>query len=218
MHAPWHELRDWEYVADFGRRRGLETAECDAIIRYALTHPFRKRFHQQGPLLYQDYLYALVRMLRPTLVVETGVRHGVSSVLILEALCSNSDLNHDGGFLRSCDPMYQSEGQARARIAELLEIGRIEIYKKLFERWTFHPGKSEDALPLFLERGCDLFVHDSEHSFINMTWELDTALDAMGPGGLIVCDDWDWNNAAELFCQRHSLDYNVIGSAVAIEV
>jgi hypothetical protein len=35
----------------------------------------------------------------------------------------------------------------------------------------------------------ELFVHDSDHSYASMRWELETAGEALAPGGWLVADD-----------------------------
>lgn len=52
-------------------------------------------------------------------------------------------------------------------------------------------------LPRLLEnlQGRLMFVHDSDHSYANMAWEIRCAWQAMGAGGVIVCDDVDLHTA-----------------------
>ena len=157
----------------------------------------------------------------PELVIETGVRHGVCSSFILAAL----DMNN-AGVLTSIDPIWESQKQATRKIIDL-----IFTPAHYFDRWQFYSGPSKDFLPhLPVRRQVDIFVHDSDHGFINMSWELEWAWEqGVRPGGLIICDDWDWQendelhlheagNVVEQFCQRHDCDFHTIGTAAVIEV
>jgi hypothetical protein len=134
-------------------------------------------------------LWCLVCHLKPTQVVETGVAHGLSSRIMLEALKRSGD-----GRLSSIDLPALTIHERRS------EIG-VAVPESLHERWRYLQGASRRRLgPLLRELGrIELFVHDSLHSTRNVRWELETAWRALPPGGVVVVDDVDFNWGFEEF-------------------
>ncbi len=127
-------------------------------------------------------IWCLVRHLKPQNVVETGVAHGVTSRIILEALKSNGS-----GHLWSIDlPPRERIWQKQVGMA----VGGNHA-----DRWSYIKGSSRRRLPKLLsELGqIDLFIHDSLHSERNVVFELEHAWAALRPGGAIVVDDVDVN-------------------------
>jgi hypothetical protein len=133
-------------------------------------------------------LYFSVSFLKPEVVVETGVSHGMSSLFILSALAENQK-----GHLYSVD---------------FPDIGMPHLYGKepgwivddaLRTRWTLIYGKSKLKLPSLLEKlnYIDLFIHDSEHSYFNMKFEFSNALAHMKNGSLLLSDDIKSNSALQ---------------------
>lgn len=125
-------------------------------------------------------MYALVRMHEPSVIIETGVCNGVSSLLILSALDQNNS-----GHLYSIDyPMYADaalpefrettypEWHAYSAIPSDKEPGWI-IPEELKQRWSLRTGKSQRQLPkLVTDVGeIDMFLHDSEHTHPCMMFE-----------------------------------------------
>jgi hypothetical protein len=138
-------------------------------------------------------IWCLVRHLRPDIVVETGVAHGVTSCLILEALALNG-----AGNLWSIDlPPYNPHTRK--------EIGIAVYEERLRDRWAYISGTSRRRLPSLLAqlRHVDLFVHDSMHSRRNVSFELEFAWKHLRPGGVIVGDDIDVNPAFKTFTDSH---------------
>lgn len=135
--------------------------------------------------------WCLVCHLRPTQVVETGVAHGLSSRIMLEALRRSGE-----GRLSSIDLPALTIHERRA------EVGAA-VPAALRERWTYIEGASRRRLrPLLRRLGqIELFVHDSLHSTRNVHWELETAWRAISPGGVVVVDDVDFNWGFEHFLQ-----------------
>lgn len=143
--------------------------------------------HNADPIF--AYLcYALVRALRPKLVVETGVCYGVTSAYVLQALSVNGD-----GRLHSIDlPPLGKNGDDY--------VGWF-VPEELRSRWTLHRGQSSRLLPPLLAGvdTIDLFIHDSLHTYRNMTHEFRLAWAALRAGGVLVSDDIEGNSAfAEL--------------------
>jgi len=227
-------MKNWDYIHDLGQRRGLSSEDVGNIIAESCL-PNWKTLHMHGPSAYQNYVYAVVRIARPETLVETGVRYGVGTTHILAALKANG-----AGHLVSCDPMHKNQLEAMKQIHEL-----CKTEMDLFARWRFFGVSSqagEDGLLVssngypvagtvlhkMLGTATDIFVHDSDHCFDHMTWELETALPKVRPGGLIICDDWDWRehselhrhrdgNVVEQFAARHNLVFSTVGTAAVFE-
>lgn len=149
-------------------------------------------------------LYALIRDMRPSLVIETGVLHGMTSGFILEALVRNTC-----GRLLSIDlPSYYESGPANkdgydATLPKGLEPGWL-VPQRLREYWDLHLGKSVEVLHNLNADigGVGLFCHDSEHTYPTMWQELNFAWDRLVPEGILVCDNVEANTAFFDFCRR----------------
>ncbi len=130
---------------------------------------------------------------RPDVVIETGVAHGVTSRIVLEALQRN-----DRGHLWSIDlphPLdHQLHGQTGAAVSDACRA-----------RWSYLEGSSHQRLPpLAAEVGhVEVFIHDSLHTARNTLFEMDQAASAMLPGGIMLIDDIATHNGFVTFARRH---------------
>lgn len=149
-------------------------------------------------------LYLVVRSLRPQRVVETGVEYGWSSRAILSALDANGE-----GRLSSIDLPTVGAGRTysdgtfvRAHVDAVADTGRA-VPAYLRDRWDLRvvatPEESTAALVDVTKEGIDMFLHDSEHSYENMTKEFQIAWAALRPSGVLYSDDADWNAALQDF-------------------
>lgn len=130
------------------------------------------------------FCYASCRILRPHVVVETGVAYGLSSAFILAALEANGD-----GTLHSIDlPPLGSDAD---------EFVGILIPSMLKKRWRLHRGASRRILPKLLPelRRVDLFLHDSLHTYQNMMRELSQVTPFLSRPSIAVVDDIQGNGA-----------------------
>jgi predicted O-methyltransferase YrrM len=130
--------------------------------------------------------YAICRAVRPRVVVETGVAHGVTSAYILQALSENEQ-----GALFSIDlPPLGSKSAAYTGCF---------VPEELRSRWSLHIGSARKLLPeIFALAGAPtLFVHDSLHTYAHMKWELSHAMAVLRPGGVLIADDIEGNRAFE---------------------
>jgi predicted O-methyltransferase YrrM len=122
--------------------------------------------------------YTIVRLTKPSTVVETGVGRGVTSCYILQALSEN-----DKGHLYSVElPML--ERGARQATGSSVRV-------PLRSRWTliFGPGDREMKRLLSKVKNIDMFVHDSNHTYANQLSEYQSALAWLNKGGILVSDD-----------------------------
>jgi predicted O-methyltransferase YrrM len=140
-------------------------------------------------------LYAVTRLLRPEVVVETGCFTGWDSSLLLHALERNGrgrlysiDLPAEEGRFSQVAP--GSGLPAGASTGFLIPVA----YRR---RWTLIEDDARTALPdLLASTGpIDLFYHDSDHSYGHMLWEFSTAWPHLTAGGVLVSDDISWNPA-----------------------
>jgi predicted O-methyltransferase YrrM len=145
-------------------------------------------------------LYTIVRVLKPSVVVETGLASGVFTILILKALSLNRSGRLFSIDMPNLDPL--------ARLPEGKNVGWL-VPDDLKGRWHLTLGLSKDKLkPLLQELGSiDLFLHDSEHSYENMMFELKTAYSFLRKQGILLADDITANNAFRDFVQINKPDY-----------
>jgi Methyltransferase domain len=130
---------------------------------------------------------------RPTAVIETGVAHGVTSRIVLEALNRNAS-----GHLWSIDLPHPLDHALHTQTG-------AAVTDSCRERWTYVKGSSRQRLPgLIGEVGqLQLFIHDSLHTAKNTLFEMEQASAAMSPGGVMVVDDIKSHDGFESFAGRH---------------
>ena len=170
--------------------------------------------HSLGAIGYTEgaYLYAVLRTVRPEVMVETGVANGFSTAFSLLALQANEtghlhsvDMPREVG--REYEPGTFYEGEGRAGIPPGSESGWL-IPQALKERWTLILGRSQEELPPLLGRlgTIDAFMHDSEHSFDCMWFEFNAAWPALQQGGVLVSDDVNSTHAFGRFAAQEERD------------
>lgn len=177
-----------------GAPRG-DTAALDRV--YADLHGHSARFtalkerlavHPDGfgGQMMSEYsaIYALVRLLEPETVVETGVADGTTSAYILQALEDNGH-----GRLYSID--VPSERLPPGKAPGWIVDGALR------HRWTLRIGPSSELLgPLLSElRSIDVFLHDSLHTYDNMLFEYRAAWPFLKTSGLLLSHDVGRNAA-----------------------
>jgi predicted O-methyltransferase YrrM len=121
---------------------------------------------------------ALVTLMRPNVVVETGVALGFSTATILTAMRSNGH-----GHLYSIDLPHVQYGHER-------ETGGA-VPAEIRDRWTLRLGPSQKLLPRLLGEVApiDLFIHDANHAYSAQLREYRCAWPYLRPGGVLVSDD-----------------------------
>lgn len=147
-------------------------------------------------------LYVITRALKPKIIVETGVGHGVSATFFLQAL----EDNEEEGRLYSIDLPLSGQQLADGSVY-LLPEGKQSgwmIPEHLRHRWHLVLGSSsEKLLPLLESLGeVDVFMHDSLHTEENMMWEYKSAWPFIRKGGLLLSHDVSWNAAFLEFCRK----------------
>lgn len=139
--------------------------------------------HNGGSLLAR-LSYAITRVLRPQILIESGVCYGVTSAHLLQALRVNA-LGH----LHSIDlpPLGKN---ADAYVGTLVPA-------ELRTRWTLHRGTTKRRLRPLLDSlpALDLFLHDSLHTYQNMRMEFSSVWPKLRSGGVVIADDVEGNAA-----------------------
>lgn len=143
--------------------------------------------------------WCTVRHIQPEVVIETGVAHGVSSRVVLEALEENSR-----GHLWSIDLPHFFDHELHTETgAAVTDVCRA--------RWSYLEGSSRQRLPsLIAELGrVEVFIHDSLHTARNTMFEMEQAASAMSAGGVMLVDDIATHEGFTTFARRHP-DYQII--------
>ncbi len=166
--------------------------------------PFDLRSGWSVDPIHPAVYYALVRLTRPDVVVETGVCEGNSSRFILLGFHHN-----EHGVLHSIDlpnadlDLGEGKGRQTHVHAEGKEVGWM-VPENLRKRWTLHLGDAKELLPGVLKTlgSIDIFIHDSLHSYEHMMFEFHTAWPHLRRNGILLSDDIDWNDAFGVFSRQ----------------
>lgn len=135
--------------------------------------------------------YALVRIVKPAVVIETGVDKGLGACLITSALLKNAAEGHAGRY-------YGTDINPKAGY---LLSGIYREYGEILY------GDSIDSLQKFA-RPIDLFINDSDHSATYEAEEYETIKDKLAPGAIVLGDNSHGNDKLLNFSikyQRHFL-------------
>src|SRR5258708_5673001 len=144
-------------------------------------------------------IWCAVRHARPEVVIETGVAHGVSSRIVLEAFARN-DLGH----LWSIDLPHPLDRSLHAQTG-------AAVTDSCRPRWSYLEGPSRRLLPpLVKDVGhVELFIHDSLHTAENTLFEMEQAASAMSAGGVMLVDDIRGHHGFRTFSERNP-DYRTL--------
>lgn len=163
----------------------------------------RRRHLEAGRPYYAQFrapfeVYALVRLLRPEHVIETGVSSGVSSAHFLLALRKNRS-----GTLHSIDlPIPQRGPRFGPRDSPVaLPPGRESgwaVPESLRKGWDLRIGPSQELLPKLVAGlpSVGLFLHDSEHTPGHLAFELAIVRPKLSPEAVVLADNTMWTGQA----------------------
>ena len=138
-------------------------------------------------------IWCTVKHIQPSVVIETGVAHGISSRIVLEGLNRN-----DKGHLWSIDLPHPLNHKLHGQTG-------VAVTDSCRPRWTYLEGESQQRLPpLVAEVGkVELFIHDSLHTAKNTLFEMEQAASIMPPGGIMLVDDIRGHDGFVTFRRRH---------------
>jgi predicted O-methyltransferase YrrM len=170
--------------------RYVKEAKEDALINKRMFETTGYKWRDIDPLGIVSY--AVIRSIKPRVIVETGVQSGISSLYILRALQINGS-----GLLYSVDlPDREPE-----RVGEA-------VPSNLRLNWHLLLGNSKVLLPQLFEEiktSIDLFLHDSLHTYEHMLFEFECSLKHLSKKGIIISHDILANNAFDDFCNKNNL-------------
>jgi len=179
------------------RRELRESDLPDVLMQRGAGLAFTREL-PQGALL-----YLIVRLVRPRIVVETGVRPGYSTAWVLAALKRNGS-----GALTSLGP-----GTTAGRMRGVHDVGVGQLVPPaLRARWTLALGNTPDRLRELLAtvRPVDVFFSDNGPEVALTRAELRTAWEALGPRGLLLAHHVDANPAWDDFCRLQGLPLQLL--------
>lgn len=116
--------------------------------------------------------YALVRILKPSVVVETGVDHGVGACVLASALLRNAQEGCSGKYYGT----EVRENAGKLFCGKYSAVGRI-LYRDSIESLSQ------------LEERIDIFINDSDHSGDYEYREYMTITDKLSENGVILGDN-----------------------------
>lgn len=192
MESFWHDLLE-HFQIDPDAMEGVK-AEADNAVREISSRVGQRNFWQVS----QDelrFIYTVSSLLRPEIVVETGVGPGTTSSAFLQAI-----RNH-GGRLYSFDL-----GVGYGEEKEKMPVG-FTVPDELRSNWALTLGDSKKTLPDKLREigKVNIFFHDSEHTYEHVTFELNTVKPYLTGKWLIIIDNYDWTEAPGDFADKNGL-------------
>ncbi len=134
--------------------------------------------------------YALVRLQKPGVVVETGVDKGLGAVLLCAALLRNRAEGKPGRYFGT---------DIALKAGYLLTNQYAEVGQILY-------GDSIESLEKFTEP-IDLFINDSDHSATYEYDEYETILSKLGSGGIILGDNAHVTSKLAEFSGKHNRQF-----------
>jgi predicted O-methyltransferase YrrM len=201
--ARWLDARAVDSAA-FRRALHQELATEAAAFADRLHESFEDRVPAQyrGMGGGGDYalLYLLVRLRRPTVVVETGVAQGWTSEAILSALHVNGH-----GHLWSSDFPYWRMDSPEDGIGLMVDPAHRE-------RWTLHTKGDQINLPIIVaEAGpIDLLHYDSDKSVRGRRRAMGVLEPRLSARALVVFDDVNDNDAFQRFVAARPWEHRVL--------
>lgn len=197
--TPHHSFEFYknELIANELLKRNYLKALSEGKIR----HKFKTYEARCGNTAHIVNFYALIRILKPKTVVETGTANGSMTSWMLAAIEKNGI-----GKLISIDIPAIDGKFTMGMSVEKGDAGLL-IPREYHHRWHYIAGDAKLFLPKVLsENDVDLFVHDSLHTRTHMLFEYNVARALMRPETLILSDDILWNNAWFEFISSHKLN------------
>src|SRR5262249_19936155 len=167
-----------------------------------------------------QFLYWVVRHVKPKVIVQTGVSNGLSSAFMMLALAKNGPEGRlhvidIPAIFDPNDPAWTQKGIVYGVvIPEGKSSGWIvpDIYRDRFE---VQVGDAKALLPPLIDRldEIGMFYHDSDHTYHHMIFEFEQAKRKLTPGGVVVADDIPWNASLWDFANTHDVpSYNFRGT------
>ncbi len=157
----------------------FDELQGDEVLRAELSARVagRREYPRELPYARRAIWYAITRLSRPAVVVETGVDDGLGTATLAAALARN-DAEAPGQNPRVYGFDFAKEGMG------FLLPARLAPY------YTLVPGNLRETLPSFLARRVpELFVQDSDHTEAHERFELGAFFEVAKQGSVIVSDN-----------------------------
>jgi len=205
VHETEDIIRDIRHTSDI---LGLPRLEVDSYI---------EQFLQKFPLgmsqsvAWDDrnfvFLYIIVRLLKPKVIIETGCNIGFSSTFMALAVKENNNgcMFYTMDLADAFEPWENfSFVKCRKQKINFEKLKNLPppqalsmVPQDLREHIIFLKGSSKDILPGLLKENkeVDIFFHDSEHSYRNIAWESISAIPYIKKGGYLLVHDVALNSA-----------------------
>ena len=162
----------------------------DYVLSKTLADPHRDRSDSKCRFARRLGWYAFVRILKPSIVVETGIDKGLGSVLLCYALLRNQQEGFSGHYFGTdIDP-----GAGWLLGPPYKDIGTI-LY-----------GDSIESLKKF-SQPIDLFINDSDHSEEYEYHEYKVVAGKLSPGAVILGDNSHCTNKLSLFSEEAGREF-----------
>ena len=134
--------------------------------------------------------YALIRAMKPRLVVETGVAQGVGAIIITSALKQNANEGFPGQYLGTDIDINAGE----LFVAQFREFGEI-LYGDSIE------SLKKITLPI------DIFINDSDHSAKYEAEEYECVKNMLSKNAIIIGDNSHVTQELSKFSKRNNRSY-----------
>ncbi len=169
-------------------------SDAEPILKYTESKISGRNFWQVSPDELR-FIYSISVNLNARHVVETGVGPGTTSYAFLKAL------KQTGGKLTSFDL------GVRYGDSEKPEPVGFVVPEELKNDWKLIIGDTKKTLPSEIVRlgPIDIFMHDSEHTYNHVTFELSTVYTHLSSKFLILVDNYDWTKAPDDFAKEKNL-------------
>jgi predicted O-methyltransferase YrrM len=201
----WRDvLRLFPEVSEQEAERRLQDLYRNHAFYTAVNERFvQHRLGRAGCGGFREVLYLLVRLLRPTRVIETGAWDGQGTAVMLQALADNAHGRLISIDLPAAEPIAHSTTD--------LGSGRLPggcqpawtVPDGLRERLDLRLGDARALLPAAVRGGVDMFFHDSLHTESHMRAEFEIVWPELRAGGLLCSHDIFDNPAFLAFARRH---------------
>lgn len=204
--------RTVDFIREFQLDHEFHAAICDLHVAV--------RGRRLGFTQWAEFIYAAVRILKPKIVVLTGVFDGQADAAILRAM----DRNEEGKLISIDLPAtvaipFATDDMKYTTLPPGKQPGWL-VPDFLRSRYDLRFGDSRALLPRVLEevRPIDIFIHDSLHTYGHQTFEYAQAWPALREGGLLMSDDIFGNMAFFHFCAQVEREpINIKGFGVIVK-
>ena len=172
----------------------LNEVEQNALISRTLANsPSRILMHKRHSYFGRRLIwYAIARIMKPEVIVETGIHDGLGSVLLLAALQMNAE-----------------DGVERRLISvDIAPSSGWLIPTSLKGRWTSVFGSTFDVLEgAVAGHRIGMFIHDSDHTYECEKFEFTTALAHAADTITLISDNSHATSALRDICRENDIRF-----------